>query len=277
MLNKSCRGAILFLAVGAVAVLSILALGTTSSVLQELKLAKFVTDANTSSYFALSAVEAMKLLLANDETPEVVTLYDLRDREIPMGDQLVFVHPVDEQSKVNVDRASKEVLARLPGLSGSAQLVDEIFAANLATEEELLLLGGVTREAFEEMKQMITVFGPGPVNINTASADVFSCLGIDADVVRKIEDYRVGEDGVVGTEDDKFFSSTAEIVPLFEALGLNPIQVLALQNLIASGQLSASTDCLAFEITVKKAKKKIRFFKIIVSLSQRRILSWHEE
>ena len=45
------------MAISAIAVLSILALGTTSSVMQELRLAKFLTDANTSAVTASSVVE----------------------------------------------------------------------------------------------------------------------------------------------------------------------------------------------------------------------------
>jgi hypothetical protein len=264
-------------AVGAIAVLSILALGATSSVLQELKLAKFVTESDTSPYLARSAVDIMKVLLSNDATPQAVTLYDLRSREIPLGDKALLIIPVDEQSKINLDLAPKEILGRMPGLSGQTQLIDAVFGANIVAYEELLLLDGMTQEIYAQLKGLTTVFGLGLVNINTAQPDVFGAQGMDSDLITKIQEYRAGDDGIEATEDDRYFSNPSEIIPQLASYGINPVQQQVIQNLLSTMQLGTTTDYVSFDITVLQGKKKVRFFKITVNLVKGTIVFWHEE
>ena len=275
--SRNSPGAILFVAVGAIAVLSILALGATSSVLQELKLAKFVTETDTSPYLAQSAVDIMKVLLSNDATPQVVTLYDLRKREIPLGDKVLLIIPQDEQSKINLDLAPKEILNRIPGLSGQTQLIDAVFGANIALKEELLLLDGMTQEIYGQLKGLTTVFGLGMVNINTAQPDVLRAQGMDPDLIEKIQEYRAGDDATEATEDDKAFASPPEIIAQLTNLGINPVQQQIIQNLLSTMQLGTTTDYVSFDITVLQGKKKARFFKVTVNLVKATIVFWHEE
>mgnify|MGYP001612463498 CR=1 FL=1 len=265
------------MAVGAIAVLSILALGTTSSVLLELKLAKFVTETDISPYLAQSAVDIMKVLLGNDSTPQAVTLYDMRTREITLGDKVLLIIPQDEQSKINLDLAPKEILGRLPGLSGQAQLIDAVFGANIVVQEELLLLDGMTEEIYGQLKGLTTVFGLGLVNINTAQPDVFGAQGMDSGLIEKIQEYRAGDDGIEATEDDRYFSNLAEMITQLTSYGLNSVQQQVLQNLLSSMQLGITTDYVSFDVTVLHGKKKVRFFKITVNLVKGTIVFWHEE
>ncbi len=275
--SRNSSGAILFVAVGAIAVLSILALGATSSVLQELKLAKFVTETDTSPYLAQSAVDIMKVFLSNDATPQAVTLYDLRKREIPLGDKVLLIMPQDEQSKINLDLATKEILNRIPGLSGQTQLIDAVFGANIALKEELLLLDGMTQEIYGQLKGLTTVFGLGMVNINTAQPDVLSAQGMDSDLIEKIQEYRAGDDATEATEDDKPFANPPEIITQLTNLGINPVQQQVIQNLLSTMQLGTTTDCVSFDITVLQGKKNVRFFKVTVNLVKGTIVFWHEE
>lgn len=265
------------MAVGAIAVLSILALGATSSVLQELKLAKFVIESDTSPYLARSCVDVMKVLLSNDATPQVVTLYDLRSREIPLGDKALFIVPVDEQSKINLDLAPKEILGRLEGLSAQTQLIDAVFGANIVVQEELLLLDGMTQEIYDQLKGLTTVFGLGLVNINTAQPDVFGAQGMDTDLIKKIQEYRAGDDGIEATEDDRYFSNPLEIISQLTSYGITPVQQQVIQNLLLGMQLGTTSDYVSFDITVLQGKKKIRFFKITANLVKGTIVFWHEE
>jgi len=271
------RGAILFVAVGAIAVLSILALGATSSVMQELKLAKFVTETDTSPYLAQSCVDIMKVLLSNDATPQAVTLYDLREREIPIGDKTLLIVPIDEQSKINLDLAPKEILGRVAGLSGQTQLIDAVFGANIAVREELLLLDGMTQEVYDQLKGLTTVFGLGLVNINTAQPGVFSAQGMDPDLIKKIQEYRAGDDGTEATEDDRYFSNSSEIITQLMSYGITPAQQQVIQGLLSTMQLGVTTDYVSFDITVLQGKKRVSFFKITADLAKATIVFWHEE
>jgi type II secretory pathway component PulK len=72
---------------------------------------------------------------------------------------------------------------------------------------ELLLIKGMTPELYQEIKNNVTVEGPGTVNINTASMEVLSALGASSALVGKILTSRKGPDGVEGTADDVVFSN----------------------------------------------------------------------
>lgn len=75
-------------------------------------------------------------------------------------------------------------------------------------EEELLLVRGVTEALFfDKLKNHITVYGDGKININTAGEKVLSAVfGIGyPELTQKILDYRRGVDGKAGTDDDRWF------------------------------------------------------------------------
>ncbi len=73
---------------------------------------------------------------------------------------------------------------------------------------ELLLVRGVDSKVLNMIKPYITVFGSGKININSASEPVLSALfGPDfTNLASKIMDYRRGEDDLIGTSDDAWFS-----------------------------------------------------------------------
>ena len=69
--------------------------------------------------------------------------------------------------------------------------------------EEMLLVRGVTREFFDAIKDYITVYGEGKININTATRKVLTAIVKDPVIVDDlIFKHRQGADGVEGTEDD---------------------------------------------------------------------------
>jgi len=79
---------------------------------------------------------------------------------------------------------------------------------------ELTLARGVTKELFNKMKPYITVYGEGRVNINTASEVVLNALfGPDfPDLASKIIRYRKGNDEIIGTKDDRWFSKGSYMI-----------------------------------------------------------------
>ncbi len=91
--------------------------------------------------------------------------------------------------------------------------------ADFEVIEELILVKGITPEIFygskdkkgkvsPGLKDFLTVYTDGGVNINTASERVLSALfgpGSE-ELAQKIAAYRRGRDGTVGTTDDRWFS-----------------------------------------------------------------------
>lgn len=276
--NKKSRGAILFMAVGTVAVLSILVIGTTSAVMQQLKLAKYITDADTSCFLASSALEITRELFYNDASPYQATLYDLRKRVIPLDTVVLQVSFADEQALVNLHKADSAVLSRLPGLSDNSSFVDEIAGAgtNLAVKEDILLLAGADEEIYNKFKDEITIFGDGVVNFNTATSQTLQYLGMDEALIAKIIEFRNGDDAVEATLDDRYFDSTANIVTSLEPYGLSLEETALLNSLIASGLLATTSDFIRLHVIVGKAGKSLAVYDIVMNLSMGKAVFWHE-
>ncbi|HAJ56324.1 MAG TPA: hypothetical protein DCL35_00980 [Candidatus Omnitrophica bacterium] len=271
------------MAVGAIAILSILAIGTTSSVLQELRLAKFVRDASIPVFEAGSVIEALKAILSADGTPYSVTLYELRPRAIVLGGDVAETSFIDEQSKANINTSSSETLSRIPGLSGNPELIDAVVGATFYFKEELLLLKGVTRDIYDEISPFVTAYGTGALNINTAPAQTMAALGMEDDLVSKVVEYRAGHDGLDATEDDMEFSFPAEIVPLLEQQGLTAYQRALLEELVSLGKLGTNSDYITFKISIKKNQaggsvplKANRSFNITVNKPTGMVVQWQE-
>ena len=152
-----------------------------------------------------------------------------------------FFGASDEESMINVNTASKETWERLlKGEGLSPDLYEPIMdwidadtnarlhgaeAADYASLDrpyvprngkipmldELLLIKGIKPDIFEKISPLVTVYGDGKVNINTASSQVLEAIGLPPDLVEKILRYRRGLDDVEGTDDDGVFRDVAHI------------------------------------------------------------------
>lgn len=176
--------------------------------------------------------------LAEDDDAEPVRLYGLMDEQSKINlntasedtlNNLLVYFDVDEddareiagaivdwRDKDNNVASSEERLlygaedAYYQGLSAPYHCKN----ADFDTIYELSLVKGITPEIMEMIKPCITVFGTGNVNINTAPGSVLNALvgGEFPSLASKIEDYRRGEDGIIGTEDDAWFSYGTSII-----------------------------------------------------------------
>lgn len=77
--------------------------------------------------------------------------------------------------------------------------------------EELLLVKGVTPEIFIKVKDYLTVFGDGQININTAGWEVLLALGLPDSLVDKVIRFRAGDDEIEGTEDDRVITKATNL------------------------------------------------------------------
>lgn len=99
--------------------------------------------------------------------------------------------------------------------------------------DELLLVKGMAADIFFKVKEYITIYGTGKVNINTASVPVLLALGLREDIVGKIITWRCGEDGVAGTSDDRVFETNFDIVPdLSQAFRLGDSDIAELSQVV---------------------------------------------
>ncbi|MFC1807536.1 general secretion pathway protein GspK [Candidatus Omnitrophota bacterium] len=155
---------------------------------------------------------------------------------------------LDEQSKININFASKETIANLLEITGVERTESESIAAaildwrdedqtttsaqeggyigaendyyadlipayecknaNFDVLDELLFVRGMTAEMLVGIREYITVYGEGRVNINTASDTALGAVFGPAfpNLASKILGYRHGNDDIVGSADDRWFS-----------------------------------------------------------------------
>jgi len=239
--------------------------------------------------------------------------YDL-DSESQENGKLTFYGVEDETSRININKAPLEVLKSLfenvagatedeadeiansivdwrdlEGVVSPGGAEDEYYQdleepypcknGNFQAIEELMLVKGVTPEAFEKIKDIITIYGDGKVNINTAGRLTLIGLGFDEDFVDKLIDFRRdGEEG--DPEGDSVFKTVAGIR---EVGFLFVKESQAINRLISLGILGVSSDTFRINSTGVLKSETRRFqrqISCVVKLQEGedpQILYWNEQ
>jgi len=206
----------LLVALWTLVLLVILSLGISSRVASEIGFARFLDERVISLYLAKAAVNRAAMELEKDKTGGRDTLYELRKmREIEFGNDKLSYNLLDEERLININVIPQEIIARLPGMT--IDLAKEIFIARskkpFVLKEELLLIDGLTMDIYAQFKEMITVYGSGGVNINTASPDILRILGLGDEIIDVIMKYRAGDDLLEQTKDDGVYTSIPLVIP----------------------------------------------------------------
>lgn len=142
--------------------------------------------------------------------------------------------------------------------------------------EEALLVKGINTDNFIKLKDYITIYGSGKVNINTAAKPVLLALGIDEDIVDKIITFRCGQDGIAGNGDDNIFTSTPEIAQkLSAAFNLRDSEVTQL-SAAADNDLTVQSNNFMIRSVANLDNKKNTMETICVVNRNGRILYWQE-
>lgn len=229
------------------------------------------------------------------------------------GNPLYLYGASDEEGKLNINKISSDLLASLPDFSIeiASAVLDwrdednlarpdgaendyynglegpyECKNAKFSVPEELMLVKGVTKEIYDRVKDIITVYGESEaVNINTSSEDVLAILLGEEfeELPAKIVNYRNGRDGLAGTEDDRIFTDTRTIVTQLSdplAGGLTSVEQNYLNNLIL-GKKYFKVYSNTFRIISRGEVKDGRIKKTIEAVVKRtnegsEILYYHE-
>jgi type II secretory pathway component PulK len=301
-MTRTNKGSIFITALWMLLILTALALGVARVTRVESKLTGFYEDGVRLTRIGLSAARATEELIllsteafrapAQNQGPAVAAV----EKKLNLAPGALTLR--NENSKLNLNAASRGELERLFALApDAAQAVidwrdedhdvlpqgaeNEFYArrnlayscrnAPLESVEELMLIKGVTPELWNAVKDHVTVYGRGDVNINSAGAAVLDALGLDEAAVRAIEDYRDG---------GGLFPDTASIVSRLEkSAALSAESQTALAGLINKRKLSVATD--EFELTVRattEANRSARRLKMVLSPRQKTqsILLWRE-
>ncbi|RKY28260.1 MAG: hypothetical protein DRP61_02150 [Candidatus Omnitrophota bacterium] len=221
---------------------------------------------------------------------------------------------IDEERKININKADFLVLKRLLEIVGgleeteaqelSASIVDwrdkdsflsipvgsaeDRYYQNLRKPydckdsdfeviEELGLVKGMNKDIFEKIKDFITVYGAGSVNINTAPRQVLLSLGLREELIDKIISFRRGDDDIEGNSDDNFFDIPSNIpAKLSQFTPLSSEEVAQLSNLAAKGVFTTSS--YYFRVRSQAYIEGTNLKKEVVCVVDRKgkILSWRE-
>ncbi|MBI5094906.1 MAG: hypothetical protein HZB26_21030 [Candidatus Hydrogenedentes bacterium] len=143
------------------------------------------------------------------------------------GDTVTYIIR-DESSRISVNRAPKEILDKIEGLGvrGAEQIVslrgisgDPKPREPFLILEQVLELDGVDKDAWTGsedkpgLRGLLTCWGSGKINVNTASRQVLEHIpDMAPGVVDAILAYRSGSDGQPETNDDRAFSSVADLI-----------------------------------------------------------------
>jgi DNA uptake protein ComE-like DNA-binding protein len=200
----------------------------------------------------------------------------MRDRDIELGVSHVRYHFIDEESRLDINMASQEQLAQIPGIG--SDLAEKITASPLRpffAKESLLWIDGFDTAAFEQSKDFVTVYSGGRVNINTAPVVVLQALGFEASLAADIDRIRKGPDGVAGTDDDKFFKDSVSVDAMMgSGLSMTDQEKAFMIGLFNAGDLGVDSDNFTVKASVDVLGKKVMDYDIV--LNANKVVRWQE-
>ncbi len=156
-------------------------------------------DRQKAYYLAKSGVNFIGGMLKDNASKNKADDINQMIPPVTVGDGVVSLKAFDESAKINIktintNNVAKARLVRLFDIMEvSSQLLDGIFereSYNLVSE--LRLVRGITDEIYDKIKDYLTVYGDGKININTAGEVVLRCLlnDITEDIASRIISYR---------------------------------------------------------------------------------------
>jgi len=141
--------------------------------------------------------ELRETLLGGNEG-HAVGLYKVAYFDVDSGQERIGI--ADEESKLNINTAEPAMLKHL-----DPAFTDDVVSAIVErrqqqrpflTLNELNQLKGVPANFVTKSREsLLTVWGDGKVNVNTAPRAVLASLGMDEEHVKKIEEFRKGTGG----------------------------------------------------------------------------------
>jgi len=109
--------------------------------------------------------------------------------------------------------------------------------------EELLLVRGVNQEKFDKVKDVITVYGEGFVNINTARGLTLQALGMTEELVEKVMRFRSGSGGEESDGHPNVFENAGSIADtLNNEENLSNGEIALINKIFSFGLLSVRSD-----------------------------------
>lgn len=118
--------------------------------------------------------------------------------------------------------------------------------------DELKFIEGMTDGLYDLLKNYLTVYGNGQVNVNTASFQVLGALGWEDQVIQKFLRVRNGADGAAFTVDDYVFSRTYDIASEMKRyMELEDKEIRQIDALNGLGRIKTESNVYSIEALAK--------------------------
>ncbi len=148
--------------------------------------------------------------------------------------------------------------------------------SDFEVKQELLLVKGMDSVMFNAVKDYVTVYGSGKVNVNTATRQVLISLGLSRRIVDEILSFRYGEDETPFTEDDNAFTQDGGIVSrLSQYSDLSASEVAELTAAMDK-YLTVKSSAFEAKITAGLNRRKRQYKGSCVIDKEGKILFWQE-
>ena len=157
-------------------------------------------DKQKAYYLAKSGVNFIAGMLKDNYSKKKADDIEQMIPPVTVGDGIVSLKAFDESAKINIkdvkatNKATRARLERLFEIKGiSAYLLDGIFEReSYSLVSELRLARGMTDEVYDKIKDYLTVYSDGRININTADSIVLRAISNDItdDMAQRIISYR---------------------------------------------------------------------------------------
>lgn len=272
------KGSLLVIAIWALTTFSLLGIGVARITSSQLRLVGRFEERVASAALAHAAVRHAWALRQDDKTP-YETAGELRtEQQQELGRGAFGYRLIDEESRIHLNRATQEILARVPGLNlDAAVAMTSSTLRPFHVKEELRLIEEITEPMYQQASPFLTVYGSGAVNINTAAPEVLRALGLEDRLVELIVAFRAGEDGEVGTADDGVFEEAGAIVKtLRSASPLFAAQEAVLIQLISQGLLGVRSTTFTLLVDTTLLGRPAQRYAIVLNAREDRIMQWLE-
>lgn len=290
------KASILVVCLWTIMILSILGMSLAGLVFQEIKFAKTYQRLNFSACLARGALKAVFYLRQRDITPTFDTFDELaKENTVAFCGNNSYKYYfmdksnsadqnkiIDEGALINLNTASKDVLMRLPGINEDlAQGIVSSGFRPFSSINEVFLVEGMRKDNFILFKDLVTVYGAGKININTASKPVLLALGLDNELIDAIlrfrQEHKIENPDPASTLEFGYgFSSTDKILDdlrSFISLGLKQEQdILSLLPILA-----VKSEYLRFNVIPSSGGREGLHYSIVIHPATKKVLSWNEQ
>jgi DNA uptake protein ComE-like DNA-binding protein len=257
-------------------ILSVLSVGLYKITLGQSALSRAMEQRIIGNTLAESCV-----IYARRQKKEDLSKYDTagkfrkkKEQELGMGKFSYTI--IDEESKININKAAVEIIGKLPGMNTKlAQAVNASALRPFRLKEEVLLVEGMSEEVYRQCKDFITVYGEGKVNINTAGQEVLKAVGFSDDLVRIIQDYRLGQDLEEDSGDEGSFTESGAILQALRPwLGYSGSLEAGMVQVLSKGIISVSSANLCLQIDTEVCGRKGPRYAVVID--KEKVKEWRE-